>query len=100
MLFTPAHLKIRRARVGIWFHTISFKLGCGARGERADASNRKIEELYSSRLYKINGYKHFLVFPNLLISSTHGSSFNYSLIEPLTESTTQFTSYVFYRNYE
>lgn len=62
---------------------------------RTDAANKKIEELYAARSYKIDGYKHFLVFPNLLISSTHGSSYNYSLIEPISPDSTKFTSYVF-----
>ena len=63
--------------------------------KREDPANRKIEELFSTRSYKIDGYKHFLVFPNLLISSTHGSSFNYSIVEPLTADSSSFTSYVF-----
>ncbi|GHN00238.1 (2Fe-2S)-binding protein [Cytophagales bacterium WSM2-2] len=63
--------------------------------KRSDPQNRKIEDLFSARPYKIEGYKHILVFPNLLVSSTHGSSYNYSLIEPINESSTWFTSYVF-----
>jgi phenylpropionate dioxygenase-like ring-hydroxylating dioxygenase large terminal subunit len=62
---------------------------------RADPANRKIEELFADRSYKIDGYRHFLVFPNLLISSTHGSSYNFSLIEPVTPGSSNFSSYVF-----
>ncbi|UUF12253.1 MULTISPECIES: aromatic ring-hydroxylating oxygenase subunit alpha [Flavobacterium] len=56
---------------------------------------KKINTHYSPRSYDIEGYKHILIFPNLLISSTHGISFNYSLIEPITPDSTKFTSYVF-----
>ncbi|WP_426483844.1 aromatic ring-hydroxylating oxygenase subunit alpha [Flavobacterium sp. 2] len=56
---------------------------------------KKINSFYSPRDYEIDGYKHILIFPNLLISSTHGVSFNYSLIEPLDANNTRFTSYVF-----
>lgn len=63
--------------------------------KRSDPINKKIDDLFSSRVYKIEGYKHILIFPNLLVSSTHGTSYNYSLIEPLTETSTKFVSYVF-----
>lgn len=67
----------------------------GLHVNRTDPANRKIEDLFADRQYKIDGYKHFIVFPNLLVSSTHGSSYNYSLIEPVSPETTRFTSYVF-----
>ena len=56
---------------------------------------KKINDYFTPRGYDIDGYKHILIFPNLLISSTHGVSFNYSLIEPLQSDLTRFTSYVF-----
>jgi phenylpropionate dioxygenase-like ring-hydroxylating dioxygenase large terminal subunit len=56
---------------------------------------KKINTYYSPRSYDIEGYKHILVFPNLLISTTHGISFNYSLIEPITSDISKFTSHVF-----
>ena len=62
---------------------------------RNDQANSKIEDLFSFGKYKIDGYKHILVFPNLLVSSTHGNSFNFSLVEPIDSRSTRFTSYVF-----
>jgi phenylpropionate dioxygenase-like ring-hydroxylating dioxygenase large terminal subunit len=56
---------------------------------------KKIDRYFKPRKYDIEGYKHILVFPNLLISSTHGISFNYSLVEPITPDLTKFTSFVF-----
>lgn len=56
---------------------------------------KKIEKCFSPREYDIDGYRHILVFPNLLISSTHGVSYNYSIIEPITPNKTKFTSYVY-----
>jgi phenylpropionate dioxygenase-like ring-hydroxylating dioxygenase large terminal subunit len=56
---------------------------------------KKINAHFSPRGYDIEGYRHILVFPNLLISSTHGISFNYSLIEPITPDISKFTSQVF-----
>ncbi|GAB3902978.1 aromatic ring-hydroxylating oxygenase subunit alpha [Mucilaginibacter boryungensis] len=63
--------------------------------KRTDDSLKKIENIFAPRKYYINGYKHFLIFPNLLISTTHGSSYNFSLIEPLSPNETRFNSYVF-----
>lgn len=63
--------------------------------KRSDDSMQKIEAMFEPREYYIEGYKHFLVFPNLLISTTYGSSYNFSLIEPLNTSQTRFNSYVF-----
>ncbi|MFV8368178.1 aromatic ring-hydroxylating oxygenase subunit alpha [Flavobacterium sp. LB2R40] len=56
---------------------------------------KKVNTYFSPRSYDIEGYRHILVFPNLLISSTHGISFNYSLINPITSDISKFTSYVF-----
>ncbi|MBF7093123.1 aromatic ring-hydroxylating dioxygenase subunit alpha [Flavobacterium sp. ALJ2] len=56
---------------------------------------KKINTYFSPRSYDIEGYKHILIFPNLLISSTHGISFNYSVIEPITSNVSKFTSHVF-----
>lgn len=56
---------------------------------------KKVNTYFSPRSYDIEGYRHILIFPNLLISSTHGISFNYSLIEPVTPDISKFTSHVF-----
>ena len=51
--------------------------------------------MFSERPYKINGYRHFLIYPNLLISSSYGVSFNFSIINPINPSKSDFISYVF-----
>jgi phenylpropionate dioxygenase-like ring-hydroxylating dioxygenase large terminal subunit len=63
--------------------------------EKDKGGYKKIDKYFSPREYDIEGYKHILVFPNLLVSSTHGISFNYSLVEPIKPNVTKFTSYVF-----
>ncbi len=55
----------------------------------------KIHRPFQNRPFKIGGYKHILVFPNLLISTTYGISFNISLISPVNESNSIFKSFVF-----
>lgn len=50
---------------------------------------------YKERPYKIDGYKHLIIFPNILISSTYGISFNLSSIVPVDNESSIFTSYVF-----
>ena len=63
--------------------------------DRTVGGYKKVNSYYSPRSYDIEGYKHILIFPNLLISSTHGISYNFSLIEPIDAENTSFTSYVF-----
>lgn len=60
-----------------------------------EGKQAKVHRPYQNRNYKIEGYKHFIVFPNVLISSTYGISFNLSHIVPIDEKTTLFKSYVF-----
>lgn len=60
-----------------------------------EGKQEKVHRPFQKRDYKINGYKHLLLFPNILISSTYGISFNLSQIIPLDENTTLFKSYVF-----
>ena len=55
----------------------------------------KVHKPFEDRHYKINGYIHFLIFPNLLVSSSYGTSFNLSLVSPVSASTTEFVSYVY-----
>jgi phenylpropionate dioxygenase-like ring-hydroxylating dioxygenase large terminal subunit len=56
---------------------------------------KKINGYFLPRSYDIDGYKHILIFPNLLISTTHGLSYNYSVVEPISPDDSRFTSYVF-----
>ncbi|NDC40886.1 MAG: aromatic ring-hydroxylating dioxygenase subunit alpha [Chitinophagia bacterium] len=60
-----------------------------------DRKLAKVHAPFEGRPYKIPGYVHYVIFPNLLVSSSYGTSFNLSVIEPLTPGTTKFTSYVY-----
>ncbi len=60
-----------------------------------EGKQAKIYKPYQQRNYKIGGYKHFIIFPNILISSTYGVSFNLSQIIPVSEGVSIFKSYVF-----
>lgn len=60
-----------------------------------EGKQEKVHRPFQGRDYKIDGYKHLLLFPNVLISSTYGISFNLSHIVPIDEDTTLFKSYVF-----
>ena len=60
-----------------------------------EGKQSKINKYFSERNYKINGYDHILIFPNLLFSTTYGISFNLSTVEPLGPNKSLFTSYVF-----
>lgn len=60
-----------------------------------DKKVTRVHRPYQKRPYKIDGYKHLIVFPNILISSTYGISFNLSSIVPIDAESSLFTSYVF-----
>lgn len=60
-----------------------------------EGKNAKIHSPYQNRDYVIPGYKHMIVFPNVLISSTYGVSFNLSYITPIDSNSSRFMSYVF-----
>lgn len=60
-----------------------------------EGKQAKIHKPFQTRNYKIEGYKHMILFPNVLLSSTYGISFNLSHIIPVDENTTLFKSYVF-----
>ena len=55
----------------------------------------KINLNYNEREYKIPGYNHILIFPNLLFSTTYGISFNISLIHPNSSDSSEFISNVY-----
>lgn len=55
----------------------------------------KIEEIYQHRPYKIDGYFHLFIFPNLTLASSYGSSFSLQHFVPISETQTSFVSYVF-----
>jgi len=55
----------------------------------------KLMPLFESRPLKLAGYFHQLVFPNLTIASTQGTSFSVQFFEPVGPAETRFTSVVF-----
>jgi len=63
--------------------------------EKFDADCRKVTKLLSDRPVTIDGYLHQLVFPNLTLATTYGTSFSVQHFEPLGPERTRFTSYVF-----
>jgi len=60
-----------------------------------DPKLNKIHKRFLSREFKTKGYIHYLVYPNLLISTTYGVSYNISVIDPINEQETYFSSNVF-----
>jgi len=60
-----------------------------------DPKLSKIHNNFKNRPYIIDGYIHYLIYPNLLISSSYGVSFNFSTITPTTPGETEFISNVF-----
>lgn len=56
---------------------------------------QKIEKMYESRPYKLAGYFHLYIFPNLTLASSYGSSFSLQHFVPLNANQTSFVSYVF-----
>jgi phenylpropionate dioxygenase-like ring-hydroxylating dioxygenase large terminal subunit len=60
-----------------------------------EGKSAKVHRPFQDREYKIDGYKHLMIFPNVLISTTYGVSFNLSFITPIDEKSSRFVSYVF-----
>jgi phenylpropionate dioxygenase-like ring-hydroxylating dioxygenase large terminal subunit len=60
-----------------------------------DPKLSKIHKRFLPREFKTKGYIHYLVYPNLLISTTYGVSYNISVIDPINEQETYFSSNVF-----
>jgi phenylpropionate dioxygenase-like ring-hydroxylating dioxygenase large terminal subunit len=60
-----------------------------------DPKLKKIHSNFSNRPFNIDGYNHFLIYPNLLVSTSYGVSFNFSIIEPKSPDNTSFTSHVY-----
>ena len=63
--------------------------------EKYDAGARKFLKVFDERPVTLPGYLHQLVFPNLTIASTYGTSYSIQHFEPLGAEQTRFTSYVF-----
>ena len=52
----------------------------------------------ADRPQKLEGYRHYFLFPNFVIASTRGESFSLQRILPIDEGSTQLTSYLFATN--
>jgi phenylpropionate dioxygenase-like ring-hydroxylating dioxygenase large terminal subunit len=61
----------------------------------SDGHRKLVERLFAGRTYPSDGYEHFFVFPNILISTTLGVSFNVMVVEPVTARISRVTSHVF-----
>lgn len=68
---------------------------CTALGAKFAARLEKPMTVFASRPWKTEGYLHQLVFPNLTVASTQGTSFSVQFFEPVDPDTTRFTSVVF-----
>jgi phenylpropionate dioxygenase-like ring-hydroxylating dioxygenase large terminal subunit len=63
--------------------------------EKVQRKLKKVLPVFESRPFSIDGYLHQLVFPNLTIATTNGTSFSIQLFDPISPSETAFTSWVF-----
>ncbi len=50
------------------------------------------------RPQRLEGYRHYFLFPNFVFASTRGESFSIQRVLPIDEKTTQLTSYLFATN--
>jgi phenylpropionate dioxygenase-like ring-hydroxylating dioxygenase large terminal subunit len=64
-------------------------------GEEFAKKSARVNEFFESRPYKITGYAHWLLFPNVTLATTFGTSFALQYIQPLAPGRTRFASYVF-----
>ena len=68
---------------------------CTPLGAKIAARLEKPMAVFASRPWKAEGYLHQLVFPNLTVASTQGTSFSVQFFDPVDPDTTRFTSIVF-----
>jgi len=52
----------------------------------------------ANRPQKLDGYRHYFLFPNFVFASTRGESFSLQRVLPIDENSTQLTSYLFATN--
>lgn len=55
----------------------------------------KVQHLYATRKYQIDGYFHQFIFPNLTIATTFGNSFSIQRFDPVSPGETRFISWVY-----
>jgi len=58
----------------------------------------KTYRFLADRPQKLEGYRHYFLFPNFVFASTRGESFSLQRILPIDEGNTQLTSYLFATN--
>lgn len=66
----------------------------------SEGKNQFINAPFKVRNLDITGYDHLYVFPNLLLSTTYGISFNISEFFPVSSDSSIFTSKVYISNYD
>lgn len=59
------------------------------------SKNKRLANAYASRPWPVDGYIHYLIFPNMTIASALGTSIAIQKITPIAPDKTEFTSYVF-----
>jgi phenylpropionate dioxygenase-like ring-hydroxylating dioxygenase large terminal subunit len=67
----------------------------GDLGEEYRRKTDRVNAIFASRPFQITGYEHWLLFPNVTLATTFGTSFALQTIVPLSPTRTRFTSYVF-----
>jgi phenylpropionate dioxygenase-like ring-hydroxylating dioxygenase large terminal subunit len=66
----------------------------------SEVSNRmdRTYRFLADRPLRLDGYRHYFLFPNFVFASTRGESFSLQRILPIDETSTQLTSYLFATN--
>jgi phenylpropionate dioxygenase-like ring-hydroxylating dioxygenase large terminal subunit len=63
--------------------------------EKTTAQTDKISHLFESRPFRVDGYKHVFIFPNLTIATTLGTSFSIQRFDAVKSGRSHFTSWVY-----
>lgn len=95
LIHTNTFLKLGASGMDFEFHGDHSAWNASLKVAENDGKQEKVHKPYQNRSYKINGYKHIVLFPNVLISTTYGISFNLSVISPINENSSLFRSFVF-----
>ena len=95
LIHTNTFLKLGASGMDFEFHGHHSVWNAGLKVSENEGKQEKVHRPYQNRGYKISGYKHIVLFPNVLISTTYGVSFNLSFIAPINENSSMFRSFVF-----
>jgi phenylpropionate dioxygenase-like ring-hydroxylating dioxygenase large terminal subunit len=60
-----------------------------------NARMEKFMAVFSTRPFKVSGYFHQLIFPNLALATLNGTSFSFQVYEPQSPDLTRFTTMLF-----